>query len=155
MRKLLLVSPRAGVGKTTAAVNLAAAAALAGRRMLLADCDPAGGATTALGLTRSAAGTLADRGVPSPAPLWPDVVPGLDVVSPYGDPARPAHTLDEFLDLLGQPTGFGAYTAVLIDPPAVLAVAQFRHLLRAADDVVLVIRAETTALREVPRSCKP
>jgi cellulose biosynthesis protein BcsQ len=150
VRKLLLVSPRAGVGKTTAAVHLAAAAALGGHRVLLADCDPAAGATTALGLKLAAAGKLADLGVPSPAPLWRDVVPGLDVVTPYGDPARPAHTLDEFLGLLNSPTGFEQYSAVVLDPPAVLAVAQLRHLVRAADDAVLVIRAETTAVREIP-----
>src|SRR5205823_4199868 len=89
-------------------------------------------------------------GVRSPAPLWRGVVSGLDVTTPYGDPERPAHTLDEFLALVASDPGFGAYSAIVFDSPPVLAGSPGNALLRAVDDVVLVVRAEPAAFREVP-----
>jgi chromosome partitioning protein len=71
---MVVANQKGGVGKTTSTVNLGAALAQLGQRVLIVDLDPQGNASTALNVEHR-------RGVPSTYELIVDGAPLADVVS--------------------------------------------------------------------------
>lgn len=77
-RVITIANQKGGVGKTTTAVNLAAALAVGGLRVLVVDTDPQGNASTALGIDHRA-------GVPSVYDVLVDDVPLANVIQQCPD----------------------------------------------------------------------
>ncbi|MBX7103194.1 MAG: ParA family protein [Gemmataceae bacterium] len=148
MRRILIASQKGGVGKTTTAVNLAAAAALVGRRTLLLDADPLSSVGACLKLERSAS-KPAFPGNPAAA-IWSDVLPGLDVVSPYSAGSFSEDELADGLAGMKRLLDRGAYQLLIIDSPPSMW-QRSRRLLDAADELILVMRAEPLAFRTLPK----
>ncbi len=74
-RVMVVANQKGGVGKTTSAVNIAAALAQLGQRVLVVDLDPQGNASTALGIEHR-------RGVPSAYDAVVDGTPLAEVTVP-------------------------------------------------------------------------
>jgi chromosome partitioning protein len=84
-RVIALCNQKGGVGKTTSAINLGAALAEVGRRVLLIDFDPQGALSAGLGvqphqLDRTTYNLLMERGVSIDDVLLKTSVPGIDLL---------------------------------------------------------------------------
>ena len=85
MRSVAVTNAKGGVGKSTTAINLSAALADLGRRVLLIDADPSGNATLGLFPNGVPASGLADLLLDEAGPaelVRETVVEGLDVLGP-------------------------------------------------------------------------
>lgn len=140
-----IVSRKGGVGKTTSAVSLAGAFALAGRRALVVDLDPQASASRSLGVERAdLAPSVHDvlfRAVPAAEALRTTARPGLDLLTASADLVHadldlaPLRHREERLAEALAPIAAG-YDWILLDcPPALGSVAS--NAMVAADGVVI------------------
>ncbi|HWG42311.1 MAG TPA: ParA family protein [Gemmataceae bacterium] len=150
MRKLLVASQKGGVGKTTTSMNLAAAAARSGTRVLLLDADPLSNISTALNLAEHPhRQLLRQAGIDLPGVLITNIVPGLDVLSPYDEGRCSDDDLDRLLRALSQPVARQCYGCTIVDVPPFLG-ANPSQLIGSCDEFLLVMRAEAMAYRTLP-----
>jgi chromosome partitioning protein len=157
-RLLTVANQKGGVGKTTTTVNVAAALALHGLRVLVLDLDPQGNASTALGLAHSA-GTpsmyevLVDglrmsevvravEGVPAlfGAPATIDLAGAeIELVSMVARESRLRRAVDTYL------AASERFDYVFIDCPPSLGLLTVNAMV-AADEVLIPIQCEYYAL---------
>lgn len=154
-RIIALANQKGGVGKTTTAINVGAALARSGSRVLLVDIDPQGNASSGLGLTdRNGIPTIYDvliRGLPMYRAIQKNAdYPNLDLLPANRDLAgaeielvgvrdREA-ILKEALTVLGD-----EYDFIFVDCPPSLGLLTLNTLV-AADSVLIPIQCEFYAL---------
>ena len=158
-RVITVSNQKGGVGKTTTTVNVAAALASFGARVLVIDLDPQGNASTALGVPHTADTPsvydvlidefpLADIVQTSPESPHLFCAPStihlagaeIELVSQVAREHRLKTALDEYLSSLAEPLDF-----VLIDCPPSLGLLTI-NAFTAANELLIPIQCEYYAL---------
>jgi chromosome partitioning protein len=150
VRKLLVASQKGGVGKTTTSMNLAAATALTGTRVLLLDADPLSNVSMALKLAEHPQRrSLRQQGLDLPGVFVPNIVAGLDVLSPYDEGSCCDDDFARLLRVLAEPAMQQCYGCMIVDVPPFMG-GNPAQLIGSCDDFLLVMRAEALAHRTLP-----
>jgi chromosome partitioning protein len=153
-RVVAVVNQKGGVGKSTTAVNLGAALAEIGRKVLVMDLDPQGNASTGLGIdpARRRVGTyqILSQGASAGEAVMETSVPGVWAIPSTIDLAGAE------IELVGQISRetrlaraiepvVASYDFVLLDCPPSLGLITV-NALTAADELIVPIQCEYYAL---------
>lgn len=150
MQKLLITSQTSDVGKTTSAINLAAVTAMEGAKVLLVEADAISSVSSYLQLSEhSNRQSLREIGIDLPGALCCDVIPGLDVMCPYDVDGCTDDDLDQVLSMLGDTALQEGYDCLIVNAPPFMG-GRPGSLLKACPQLVIVLRAESTAHRTMP-----
>jgi chromosome partitioning protein len=153
MRRIAVLNQKGGVGKTTTTVNLAAALAREGHRVLVLDLDPQAHATLHLGLLPGRSGPSLYEVLTQSLPLEKvrrNVAPNLDVCGSHIDLAAAEV---ELIGVVGREVILRdmldadqeAYDFVIMDCPPSLGVLTI-NALSAAREVFIPLQAHFLAL---------
>ncbi len=154
-RIIAIANQKGGVGKSTTAVSLGAALADIGYRVLVADLDPQGNASTGMGIRHDAREISVYDVVVSEADIHRAIVP---------TPVDRLHAVPATIDLAGaeielvsqfsretrlkkalEPVSDGVYDFILLDCPPSLGLLTI-NALTAAEELIVPIQCEYYAL---------
>jgi chromosome partitioning protein len=159
MRVISFVNQKGGCGKTTTAIHLAAALALAGRRVLVVDLDPQAHATQGLSATADSGPSIADvlrdrvtvREALRSAPCELTLLASSQTLAEFEEESarmvRPEHRLRDALEEVADDFDFA-----LIDCPARADGVLTANALCASTSAYLVIETGAFALQGAVRA---
>ena len=153
-KTVAIVNQKGGVGKTTSAVNLAAAIGCYGYKVLLVDADPQGNATSGLGVNKrevkKSSYDVIVRGTPADEVILSTAYKGLDILPANMDLAGAEL---ELVDMQSRESRIRTalapvkdrYDFIFIDCPPSLGLITV-NILCAVDTVIVPIQCEYYAL---------
>lgn len=155
MKIIAIANQKGGVGKTTTSVNLSAALAELGNRVLLVDLDPQGNASSALGVGDVEGGSLykafigespaADLVLPTRLENLFAIPADLDLAGSEIEVARMEDHLLQLRRVLQPLKDARAFDYALLDCPPSLGILM-TNALAAADEILVPIQCEYYAL---------
>lgn len=152
-RIIAVANQKGGVGKTTTAINLSAALAEKGKKVLLIDLDPQGNATSGLGVTKHGENTVYDllvNDASAASCIRKNVCEGLDLIPSTVDLAGAdiemlELTKHEFILKKKVRRIADRYDFILIDCPPSLNLLTV-NAMTTADSVLVPIQCEFYAM---------
>ena len=158
-RIIAVINQKGGVGKSTTAINLAAALGEKGKQVLLVDLDPQGNSSSGLGiektLVKNCIYDVLLNDVSIEEAIIPDIYPDLDIVPATINLAGAEVELVSEMareNRLKEAVGAvrGKYDYILIDCPPSLGLLTINALV-AADKLLIPIQCEFYALEGVTK----